>query len=318
MGRKKEKEPIPMKAGRNKTIDLPLEEGQVYLSQCLTVTAPVTLSQAQNRLILGDNLTVMPFLPEKSVDLLIADPPYNMNKAFHTESFKKQSAQEYARYTRMWIEKALPLLKDNATVYVCCDWYSGMVIGSVLQEYFYVNNRVTWQREKGRGSQKGFKNGMEDIWCASVGREPVFHPERVMLRKRVIAPYRENGAPKDWEETPDGRFRNTYPSNFWSDITVPYWSMAENTAHPTQKPEKLLAKLILASSEENDVVFDPFAGSGSALVTAKKLGRRFIGVEKDAQYCVWAQLRLNRADNDKTIQGFSDGVFWERNAKVTK
>ena len=89
--------------------------------------------------------------------------------------------------------------------------------------------------------------------------------------------------------------------------------MSENTAHPTQKPEKLLAKLILASSNAGDVVLDPFLGSGSTSVTAKKLGRHFIGIEQNVQYCIWAEKRLEMAEEDKTIQGYADGVFWERN-----
>ena len=89
--------------------------------------------------------------------------------------------------------------------------------------------------------------------------------------------------------------------------------MPENTAHPTQKPEKLLAKLILASSNPGDVVFDPFLGSGSTSVTAKKLGRRYVGIEANEQYCVWAEKRLEMAESNKIIQGYADGVFWERN-----
>ena len=131
----------------------------------------------------------------------------------------------------------------------------------------------------------------------------------------MLAPYRENGVPKDWESTESGNFRNTCPSNFWDDISVPYWSMAENTAHPTQKPEKLVAKLILASSNAGDLVFDPFLGSGTTSVTAKKLGRHYIGVEKNPRYCAWAEMRLERADTDKTVQGLKDGVFLERNGK---
>ncbi|MBQ6095213.1 MAG: site-specific DNA-methyltransferase, partial [Lachnospiraceae bacterium] len=102
-------------------------------------------------------------------------------------------------------------------------------------------------------------------------------------------------------------------SNFWDDISIPYWSMPENTAHPTQKPEKLIAKLILASSNAGDVVLDPFAGSGTTAVTAKKLGRHFVTIEQNELYCAWAQKRLEMADEDPSIQGFSDGVFWERN-----
>ncbi len=90
--------------------------------------------------------------------------------------------------------------------------------------------------------------------------------------------------------------------------------MAENTAHPAQKPEKLLAKLILAGSNAGDLILDPFLGSGSTSVTAKrKLGRHYIGIEQNRQYCVWAEKRLEMAESDKTIQGYADGVFWERN-----
>ena len=132
-------------------------------------------------------------------------------------------------------------------------------------------------------------------------------------RRRVTAPYRVDGVPRDWSQTADGKFRDTGASNFWDDISIPYWSMPENTAHPTQKPEKLLAKLILASSNEGDMVFDPFLGSGSTSVTAKKLGRHYLGIEQNEQYCVWAEKRLEMAEEDKTIQGYSGGVFWERN-----
>jgi site-specific DNA-methyltransferase (adenine-specific) len=89
--------------------------------------------------------------------------------------------------------------------------------------------------------------------------------------------------------------------------------MPENTDHPTQKPEKLLAKLILASCPEGGLVFDPFLGSGTTSVVAKKLKRRFCGVEMNEEYCCWAQSRLGKATDDMVIQGYSDGVFWERN-----
>ena len=100
---------------------------------------------------------------------------------------------------------------------------------------------------------------MEDIYFATNSpSDYTFNLDAVKIRRKVIAPYRVNGKPKDWEETESGNFRNTHPSNFWDDISVPYWSMPENTAHPTQKPEKLIAKLVLASSNEGDIVFDPF------------------------------------------------------------
>lgn len=305
-----------MKAERNKTIDITVEEGQHYLKRCVSVCSHTEISTILDKTIIGDTFSVVPFLPEKFVDLLIVDPPYNLDKDFHGNKHKKTSDDMYGEYTESWIKLIQPLLKENATIYVCCDWQSSPAIGQVLKKYFFIQNRITWQREKGRGALSNWKNGMEDIWFATNSKVYTFNVEDVKIRRKVIAPYKVDGKPKDWEETEVGNFRNTYPSNFWDDISIPYWSMPENTAHPTQKSEKLLAKLILASSNKGDVVLDPFLGSGSTSVTAKKLQRHFIGIEQNAQYCVWTEKRLEMADLDSSIQGYTDGVFWERNTNA--
>ena len=304
-----------MKSKLNKTIDLTIEEGKVYLDRCIKVNSRTDVESILDKTLLGDTLEILSLMPEKFIDLLIVDPPYNIDKDFHGNKFKKSADGIYEEYTKAWIERVLPLLKNTASVYVCCDWKSSIVIASVLKKYFYIQNRITWQREKGRGALYNWKNGMEDIWFATMSKDYIFNVEAVKTRRRVVAPYKVDGKPKDWEETDEGNFRNTYPSNFWDDISIPYWSMLENTAHPTQKPEKLLAKLILASSNEKDIVLDPFLGSGSTSVCAKKLGRHYVGIEQNEQYCVWAEKRLEMADTDKRIQGYEDGVFWERNAR---
>lgn len=302
-----------MKAQRNKTIDITIEEGKEYLERCITISEKTELKDVLDKTINGDTFKVLKYLPEKSVDLLIVDPPYNLDKDFHGKKFKKTADGMYEEYTESWILAVLPLLKDTASIYVCCDWLSSYVIAMILKKHFIIKNRITWQREKGRGALSNWKNGMEDIWFATMSKKYTFNIEDVKIRRKVIAPYRVNGTPKDWEETDEGNFRNTYPSNFWDDISIPYWSMPENTAHPTQKPEKLLAKLILASSNKGDVILDPFSGSGSTSVTAKKLGRHYIGIEQDPTYCVWTEKRLEMAKSDPAIQGYTDGVFWERN-----
>ncbi len=304
-----------MKSKLNKTIDLTIEEGKVYLDRCIKVNSRIDVGGILDKTLLGDTFEILSLMPEKFIDLLIVDPPYNIDKDFHGNKFKKSADGIYEEYTKAWIERVLPLLKNTASVYVCCDWKSSIVIANVLKRYFIIQNRITWQREKGRGALYNWKNGMEDIWFATVSKEYTFNVDAVKTRRRVVAPYKIDGKPKDWEETDEGNFRNTYPSNFWDDISIPYWSMPENTAHPTQKPEKLLAKLILASSNEKDIVFDPFLGSGSTSVCAKKLGRHYVGIEQNEQYCVWAEKRLEMADADKRIQGYEDGVFWERNAR---
>ncbi len=304
-----------MKAERNKTIDISIDEGQEFLQKCISINKHASIDDIVNKTICGDTFKVLDLLPNNFVDLLIVDPPYNLDKEFGSGKFKKMTDEDYYVYTESWIKKVMPLLKDNASVYVCCDWNSSTVIGSVLKKYFNVQNRITWQREKGRGALSNWKNGMEDIWFVTKSKTYTFNVESVKIRRKVLAPYKADGKPKDWEKTESGNFRNTYPSNFWDDISIPYWSMSENTAHPTQKPEKLLAKIILASSNTGDVVLDPFLGSGSTSVTAKKLGRKYVGIEKNKQYCVWTEKRLEMAERDCTIQGYTDGVFWERNTQ---
>ena len=301
-----------MRSAKNKTLNLSEEQERKYLALCPKKYV------SDDCVIKGDCMEIMWDIPHSSVDLMIVDPPYNMYKKFGSEEFSRQSTAEYEKYTRSWIERALPLLKKTASVYVCCDWFSGITIGAALADYFVLRNRITWQREKGRGALKNWKNGMEDVWFASVGDDYYFDVNAVKQRKKVIAPYRKDGVPKDWQEENGEKFRYTFPSNFWDDVTVPYWSMPENTPHPTQKPEKLLAKIILASSRPGDLVFDPFGGSGSTAVTAKKLGRRYLTIEKDEKYCAMAAYRLEKADSDKSVSGMKDGVFLPRNERFVE
>ncbi len=316
---------VKKKAERNKTIDFTLEEGQEYVERCLDCREQNTLEKntpilkrLQDQIIIGDTLSLLPTFPKHTIDLVIADPPYNLAKNYHGNKFDRKSEIQYEEYTRDWLEQILPLMKPNASIYVCCDWRSSLTIGRVLQEYVVLRNRITWQREKGRGAKANWKNGMEDIWFGTLSDQYQFHVDRVMQRRRVLAPYRQEGSPKDWEETENGRYRDTCPSNFWDDISIPYWSMPENTAHPTQKPEKLLAKLILASSDPGDLILDPFGGSGSTAVTAAKLGRHYISIEQNPLYCAWTQKRLEMAQEQPRIQGYEDGVFWERNSKPSR
>lgn len=255
------------------------------------------------------------FLPGPFADLVILDPPYNLTKNYNGHVFRAKESAEYVAWFESVIVAVIPLLRPTATVYVCSDWQTSTLVFPVLDKHFHVRNRITWEREKGRGANANWKNNTEDIWFCTVDDVYHFDVDAVKTKRRVIAPYRsDDGEPKDWEATADGNFRMTYPSNIWSDITVPFWSMPENTDHPTQKPEKLIAKLVLASSRPGDFVFDPFLGSGTTAVVAKKLGRTFLGIELNQEYCCWAAKRLKAAETDPSIQGFSDGIFWERNS----
>ena len=270
----------------------------------------------QDKIIRGDAFRILGKLPEDSFDLLFADPPYNLTKNFGENSFKQTSLDEYEAWLETWLADCARVLKKTASVYICGDWRSAAAIQRVGMKFFTLRNRITWEREKGRGARANWKNSSEDIWFFTVSDKFTFNTEAVKIKRRVLAPYTENGAPKDWEKSSEGSFRLTHPSNLWTDLTVPFWSMPENTDHPTQKPEKLLAKIILASTNENDLILDPFAGSGTTAVVAKKLNRRFCAVECDEKYCLLAEKRLELAETDKTIQGFADGVFYERNSQI--
>ncbi len=300
-------------APRNRTITLKDKERIDYPRNLLRFDGPVSTGQILNKVINQDIFELADLLPPEFVDLLFIDPPYNLTKTFNISSFKQIPAMQYKDWMESWLKKLIRLLKPTASIYICGDWRSSSAIHLLCEKYFIVRNRITFEREKGRGARKDWKNNSEDIWFCTVSNDFTFNADAVKLKRRVIAPYRENNRPKDWNEDGDGKFRLTYPSNIWTDITIPFWSMAENTPHPTQKPEKLLAKIILAGSNKGDIVFDPFAGVGTAGVVAKKLKRNFVMVEIDREYCLYALKRLNMADEKSTIQGYANSVFWERN-----
>ena len=301
------------RAPRNRTIELSADERSLYKQTLLQLSQPMTLDEIVNHTIHQDVLEALRWVPERSVDLLFVDPPYNLNKTFNDRSFKQTDLAVYAEWLDTYFSQFEAILKPTASLYICSDWQSSPAVFDVIKKRFQVRNRITWEREKGRGAARNWKNASEDIWFCTVSDDYTFNVDAVKLKRKVMAPYTVAGNPKDWALTAAGNFRLTHPSNLWTDLTIPFWSMPENTDHPTQKPEKLVAKIILASSHPGDVVFDPFLGSGTTSVVAKKLGRRYIGVELDELYCCLAEKRLAIADAASAIQGYADGVFWERN-----
>lgn len=312
------------KAPRNRTLTLEESEIPALKNKLINIEdlrsflgkgSSCSVEKILDKTINADLLEVLPLLPDGFADLIIIDPPYNLTKDFHGNKFNARSESRYDDYLATWFPLVCKKLKPTGSLYICGDWKCTSSLQRAVEKELTILNRITWQREKGRGAASNWKNSMEDIWFAVKNpNDYYFDVEAVKMKRKVIAPYKENGKPKDWDESEEGNFRLTYPGNFWDDISIPFWSMPENTDHPTQKPEKLYAKLVLASSRPGDIVFDPFLGSGTASVVAKKLGRRYVGIEQNEEYCLWAEKRLLRAESDKSIQGYSNGVFWERNS----
>lgn len=301
------------RAGRNRTLELKAEDRVSLRSHLINIPQNGFLESPMGTLQ-GDCIHLATLLPKSFVDLLILDPPYNLTKNFNGRKFSKLTVDDYTSWLNEVILSFLPLLKPAASIYICGEWFTSASIFTVAATHFIVRNRITWEREKGRGARLNWKNASEDIWFCTRSEDYTFNVDAVKLRRRVIAPYRKvDGTPKDWESTQEGDFRDTHPSNIWTDITIPFWSMPENTDHPTQKSEKLIAKIMLASTNPGDFVLDPFLGSGTTSVVAKKLGRRYLGIELDEEYCLLAEKRLALAESCMNIQGFAEGVFWERN-----
>jgi site-specific DNA-methyltransferase (adenine-specific) len=305
-------QPDKPRAPRNRTLTLTNSDRQRLRQRLVTPGAPIPLTNGV--IILGDCLDVINHLPHESVDLLFLDPPYNLTKSFGTVAFTQRPVEDYTEWLSLVLGSLRPLLKSSASVYICGDWHTSSSIFVAASKYFTVRSRITWEREKGRGASRNWKNCSEDIWFCTVTDHYVFNVDKVKLRRKVLAPYRTiDRRPKDWASTERGNYRDTHPSNFWTDITIPFWSMPENTDHPTQKSEKLLARLMLASTDEGHLVLDPFLGSGTTAVVARKLKRHCIGIEACEEYCLLAERRLELANEDLSIQGYTDGVFWDRN-----
>jgi DNA modification methylase len=241
----------------------------------------------------------------ETVDMFFLDPPYYIsggkNENLDLELGDRQdwdkqwkSKDDYKEWTKVYLQLAYEQLKPNGSIYVCIQWQTSNIVQEVLEEVgFYVQNRITWKRDKGRGAKTNWKSIHEDIFFATKNQKNyTFNINEVMVKKEVIAPYRnEDGTPKDWWVDENGKkVRMTYPGNLWDEFCVPYWSMNEVKSyaktkktpqnvlqkHNTQKPKDLVKKCILASSNEGDLIVDYFSGSGTTAIASEETNRNSI------------------------------------------
>ncbi len=154
---------MPELASRNRTVKCTLEEIAEFSESILEISKPVKWEDISCQLIQGDFTEIARFFPKKFIDLLILDPPYNLTKNYNGHHFKKQDSQRYISWFAHAVDLLKPMMKLNATVYVCSDWQTSTLILPVLKEKLIVQNRITWEREKGRGAKRNWKNNTEDI-----------------------------------------------------------------------------------------------------------------------------------------------------------
>jgi len=246
-----------------------------------------------NVVIHADCLSVLKDIPDNYVQLICIDPPY-FDILDDDWDNQWNNLEEYISWCLEWTTEARRILKSNGAFYVFQHWKNVAEYTVMAKTVFpYFLNWIAWERIKGRASNTNWKSTKEELLYFGKVASPKFHAQKKI--RPVIAPYRDKeGKPKGWYVDEEGnRVRWTGVGNVWH-YTPPVWSSKEEPPqHPTQKPLAMTKRIIESSTDPDDIVLDFFAGSGSTLVAARDLGRRFIGVEKDSTHHETCMNRLN-------------------------
>jgi len=258
----------------------------------------------KNHIYLGDCIDILnSTLEEKAIALIFADPPYNLsgnglkwegNKTggdwyMINESWDKMTAPKYFEFTRKWVGGCHRVLKDNGSIYISCSYHNIAEIMIVLKQlHFKINNIITWQKTNAMPNmtRRVFTHSTEFVIWATKGKNWIFNYEKL---KKINPEKQKDGSLK--------QMRDVWP--------MPLVQGKERikgkdgkASHPTQKPEEMLRRIIIASTNNrNDIVLDPFLGSGTTIDIAKSLGRNWIGIEKEKKYISIAEKRVSHIEN---------------------
>ncbi|MFC3680568.1 DNA-methyltransferase [Bacterioplanoides pacificum] len=231
----------------------------------------------------GDAISLLKELPDSSINLIVADPPYNLGKDYGNNHDLK-GFDDYLEFTRQWTSEAKRVLKDDGSMYV----FMGVRFISYLydildreQELFF-NSWVVWHYTQGLGKTKGFSPRHDDILVFNKTKNFKFNLDDVRVPQKY---YRARN-----------NMRGANPGDVWKFSHVHY-SNPNRQNHPTQKPEGLIERMILASSDRGDTVLDPFSGSGTTLRVCQQLGRKGVGFELNPEYVEMTKARLSEPFN---------------------
>lgn len=227
----------------------------------------------------GDSISLLKEIPSKSIDLIIADPPYNLGKDYGNNNDLK-GFEEYLEFTRKWTLEARRILADDGTMYV----FMGVRFISYLydildreQDWFF-NSWIVWHYTQGLGKTKGFSPRHDDILVFNKSKKFKFNLDNIRVPQKY---YRSRN-----------NMRGANPGDVWQFSHVHY-SNPNRQNHPTQKPEGLIERMILASSDIGDTVLDPFSGSGTTLRVCQQLNRKGLGIELNPEYVELTKARLS-------------------------
>jgi len=233
----------------------------------------------------GDALELLRTIESESVDLIIADPPYNLGKNYGNNHDIK-GFREYLQFSEMWLRESYRILESHGTLYVFMGFRFISYLYDILDQQLgmYFNSWITWHYTQGMGKTRGFSPRHDDILMFTKSDDFKFNLDSVRVPQKY---YRERN-----------NMSGANPGDVWIFSHVHY-SNPEREDHPTQKPEALIARMVLTSSDEDDLVLDPFSGSGTTLRVCQVLNRRCIGIELNPEYVALARKRLAR-----TFEGF--------------
>lgn len=230
-------------------------------------------------IVTGDALIELGNIKTGSINLVIADPPYNLGKDYGN-NHDIQGFDEYLSFSRSWLGQAKRILKPTGTLYVFMGFrfisYMYDILDRELQMFF--NSWIVWHYTQGMGKTKGFSPRHDDILMFTKTNDFKFNLDNVRVPQKY---YRERN-----------NMRGANPGDVWEFSHVHYCN-GNRQNHPTQKPEGLIERMVLASSDEGDIVVDPFSGSGTTLRVCQQLGRRGIGIEINPDYVGITKDRLN-------------------------
>lgn len=229
--------------------------------------------------ICGEAIEEMKKLPDKSVRLIVTDPPYNLNKDYGNNQ-DKLAFDEYLEFSREWLTEAKRILTDDGTIYIFMGMRYISYIYSILEQELGMafNSWITWYYTQGIGKTKGFSPRHDDILMfTKKPKKFVFHLDNIRVPQKY---YRSVN-----------NMRGANPGNVW-EFSHMHYCNKNRKKHPTQKPEGLYERMILASSEPGDVVLDPFVGSGTALRVCQQTDRIGIGIDINPEYIEMANERL--------------------------
>lgn len=244
---------------------------------------PTQLSNDLSTVIFGDSIQILPTLPSQSVELIFADPPYGIGKNFGNNQDRFKDIYQYLDWCKIWIDECMRILKPNGTMYLMSSTQYMPILDRYIDEKYFIINRIIWSYDSsGVQAKNRFGSSYEPILMFTHHKKSqyTFNSDDILVEAKTGSQRKL----MDYRKTPPQPYNTKkIPSNVWEFNRVRF-RMPEYENHPTQKPENLLERIILASSNIGETVLDPFSGSFTTSAVAIKLGRKAIGIEINPDY----------------------------------